>query len=308
MKNPIQTYEANTKGRDFVIGDLHGSFTVFLNLLDKLGFDPAIDRMFSGGDLVDRGPDSLSCLRLLDEPWFKCVLANHEQMMYEAFTDGRTGPYWMPNGGYWAAEYMKNICSPIGTELTPDAADLVRLVEMVEELPYLITVKLLNGERVHVIHAELPPNWVVSDVLLENPEKVREMAQQQTMDGDVFVWGRWRFYNFCRLDVSNHEKNVRKVAYMEKTSPKNESLSRIVSGHTVVHKPLAILNQTNIDTGAYESYPDHHGKPQRSWAALTCIELNTWKFYQATEDTFREVEPEVINRAEIDAFKDGQNG
>ena len=88
MKNPLKTFEANTSGRDFVVGDLHGSYSAFQNLLKGLDFDKTVDRMFSVGDLVDRGPDSVSCLSLIQEPWFNAVLANHEVAMISHSKEG----------------------------------------------------------------------------------------------------------------------------------------------------------------------------------------------------------------------------
>ncbi|MGL9724118.1 metallophosphoesterase [Sodalis sp. (in: enterobacteria)] len=32
------------------------------------------------GDLIDRGPQSEACLPLLENPWFRSVRGNHEQM------------------------------------------------------------------------------------------------------------------------------------------------------------------------------------------------------------------------------------
>ena len=68
----------NTVGRDLVVGDLHGHRSLFESELDRVGFRPGRDRVFSVGDLIDRGPDSLATLALLEEPWFFAVLGNHE--------------------------------------------------------------------------------------------------------------------------------------------------------------------------------------------------------------------------------------
>jgi serine/threonine protein phosphatase 1 len=46
-----------------------------------LDFDPYRDRVFSVGDLIDRGPKSLATLQLIAEPWFHAVLGNHELML-----------------------------------------------------------------------------------------------------------------------------------------------------------------------------------------------------------------------------------
>jgi serine/threonine protein phosphatase 1 len=59
------------------------------------------DRLFSVGDLVDRGAESDEVLQFLDQPWFFAVQGNHEQMaaMYVA-RQLDAGTYGM-NGGHW---------------------------------------------------------------------------------------------------------------------------------------------------------------------------------------------------------------
>jgi hypothetical protein len=312
MKQPIRHYEANTVGRDFVIGDLHGSFDVFLNLLANLNFDPKVDRMFSCADLVDRGPDSRACLELLREDWFKACLANHEQMMLEAFRGGYMGQFWFRNGGQWGYEIWLNDREAHQTRNAPLESDRVQrtgdteaflqLLDIVEELPFVMTVDLTNGKKVHIIHAELPPGWVITDQMMADPEQILRMAQVQSDDGDFFVWGRHKYYQFCYNELGNKAKNARIVKNLYKGLPKNVGLSHVISGHTKVQHPLTILGQTNIDTAAHESYKNAHGSKSRKWAALTCIELNTWKFYQATDTEFEEVEPVVVNPDDVNSL------
>ena len=75
----IQKFKENWHGRDFVLGDLHGCLELLQIEMIKVGFNEETDRIFSVGDLVDRGPDSLKCLELVFEPWFHSVLGNHEE-------------------------------------------------------------------------------------------------------------------------------------------------------------------------------------------------------------------------------------
>ncbi len=74
----------------YAIGDVQGCFTSFLNLLDRVAFNPQQDRLWLVGDLINRGPDSLKMLR-----WVKAhqnsiitVLGNHDLhaiAVYEGF-------------------------------------------------------------------------------------------------------------------------------------------------------------------------------------------------------------------------------
>ena len=70
--NVIQHVAANQRGRDFVVGDIHGWYGPLMAELEAVCFDPARDRLFSVGDLINRGPDSERCLLLTQEPWFFC--------------------------------------------------------------------------------------------------------------------------------------------------------------------------------------------------------------------------------------------
>lgn len=64
----------------FAIGDLQGCYTEFRQLLDLIHFDRAKDRLWLVGDIVNRGPDSLSVLRFVRElkDAVVMVLGNHD--------------------------------------------------------------------------------------------------------------------------------------------------------------------------------------------------------------------------------------
>lgn len=64
----------------YAIGDIHGCYDEFNRLLDQLRFDPAADTLWLTGDLISRGADSLSTLRLIYQlrDCVVAVLGNHD--------------------------------------------------------------------------------------------------------------------------------------------------------------------------------------------------------------------------------------
>jgi serine/threonine protein phosphatase 1 len=138
----------NAVGRDFVVGDLHGHRRLLERELERIGFDGHRDRLLSVGDLIDRGPDSLDTLRLLDEPWFHPVLGNHELMLlnyldrYASRVHSRKS--YAAGGGRWVVEAASR-----------QRRTLDRYVERLAALPLALHVE--GDVPCQVMHGDLLP-------------------------------------------------------------------------------------------------------------------------------------------------------
>lgn len=138
-------YPINEQGRDFVLGDLHGHHSALITKLAEINFDFTKDRVFSVGDLIDRGPESIQCLDLIYESWFHAVMGNHEEFMVESTHDREAFGNWMYNGGLW------------GSDLT-DPEHFSYAKDINTKMPLWITVETPEG-TIGIVHAEPPSDW-----------------------------------------------------------------------------------------------------------------------------------------------------
>ncbi len=127
-----------------VVGDIQGCYAALRRLLDKCAFDPARDRLWLVGDLVNRGPHSLAVLRFVKGlgPRAITVLGNHDLHLLVV-----------------AAGHVE-----LRRDDTLDA--ILRAPDRDELIDWLRRRKLMHAEGGYaLVHAGLLPQWTIAKAL-----------------------------------------------------------------------------------------------------------------------------------------------
>jgi bis(5'-nucleosyl)-tetraphosphatase (symmetrical) len=154
----------------YAIGDLQGCYDDFRRLLDRLSYEPSGDRLMLAGDLVNRGPQSLACLRFARDNVGSVVsaLGNHDLHLLACATDRRR-----LKPGDTLAEILD----------APDAAEL---------LDWLATQPLAVHDEQRallMIHAGLPPQWTLPQTLALAAEASAMLASADRADFFAHMYG-----------------------------------------------------------------------------------------------------------------------
>lgn len=216
--------------RVYFVGDIHGQYIPLLNALSESGFDPKSgDVLVSVGDLIDRGPQSLQVLELLDNHWFKAVMGNHEELLINglAAMEGRRPSsdiqnWQLFNGGEWYNE------SPVVKRRVAE------LLPKIKALPYAIQVETELGS-IGVIHADAPEH-VWPDATSFSSAEFRKKA----------IWDR---NNGLRAQALAMREQVEQTNL---ESHRVVGIDRMIVGHTMMpnNKPILIENTLYLDVGA----------------------------------------------------------
>lgn len=208
----IMHFSKNKKGRDYVVGDIHGCFSKLQLALDEIAFDPELDRLFSVGDLVDRGLENELVTDWIAKPWFHPVRGNHDDFAIRHAKVGELDFYnYTRNGGAWF------IALPKDEQLT--------IADALDTLPYAISVETDNG-LIGIVHADIPFEMTWQDLeLFLAAEHTRTQSKAVT---DCLMWSRYRGENSYTGIV--------------------DGVTHLIVGHSPVTKPVQLGNVIYIDT------------------------------------------------------------
>ena len=155
----------------YAIGDVQGCFASLRQLTKTVGFNPAEDRLWFVGDLVNRGPDSLAVLRYIRGlgPAAVTVLGNHDLFLLAVAT------------GLATLRRDDTLTQVL------DAPDCDELTTWLRQQPLLYR----EGSYV-LVHAGLLPHWTI------------EEAQQFAMEAETALRGEQFNTTLRALHPSDH--------------------------------------------------------------------------------------------------------
>lgn len=213
------------KERIYAIGDIHGCYDLLRCLISVIVAHweasekkPRRVRLLFLGDVIDRGPDSADCLRLIANlgklPGVTCLKGNHEDLLLRSIAgDAEAQQIWLRNGGL-ATLASFEIDPPSSTEDSFDFGERIKAAIPAEHLEFL----------------QAAPAWLRSGDYFFAHAGVRPGVPLKRQDNfDLF---------FIRDEF---------------TQSKEWHGALIVHGHSIVEHIEIRENRIAIDTGAYKS-------------------------------------------------------
>lgn len=231
----------------YVIGDVHGRWDLLEPMLRRLALLSQSDRdprLFSVGDLIDRGPDGLRCIEAVHSyPGMECLPGNHEQLMVAFLESGNAeiGGLWARNGGYAVMDEAGRMAKENGwDEACPDhgdhTADVRALILKALGARYQDIKNLPPYRRVGnvmIVHAGVPQDETPATMAVDH-EWTGEAPMLDLMHGgdqdDSPLWVRHAF--LTREDAPWPDGTM------------------VVHGHTIMRNPVLRTDRISIDTGA----------------------------------------------------------
>ena len=237
--------------RRLVIGDIHGEFERMVDVLDKCGFDPDQDVLYSTGDLCDRGPEPIAVLDYLYAlPHFCPIVGNHDLWLLGYLQQKLAlDDYWL-----WVncnhGDVTRKAVDLQSEEWKRNIADRISATPIVRKAGDFLICHGGLCDRVR--------KNVDSEKFIDIPVRDLDDDTHDILYEDV-VWDRTHLYN--AINTNKSEK-----AYG----------CRVIVGHTPLKSPFVTEdgNLIAIDTGAFVPV----GK-------ITVMDIDTGEFWHSTAPT-----------------------
>jgi len=153
----------------YFIGDLQGCFDGLQKALSEVEFNPSKDTLWLTGDLVARGPDSLSTIKYLykHQDSVKTVLGNHDLHLLAVVNGIRKAN-------------PKDLLQPLLS-----SPKLNKYIDWLRQQPLIHTLPKSRG---YMSHAGLPPLWTAKKALkwANNVTNILQSKDYKTFLADMY--------------------------------------------------------------------------------------------------------------------------
>ena len=254
--------------RRLIIGDIHGRYDKLTAVLEKSGFEPSSDKLYSVGDFCDRGEQPVETLEYLMGLGnsFRPVLGNHDAWLEEYLCTGIPDPFWTrKNGGDITCRAMR--------KLSRKNREMLRL--------WLRTFPIFRIENdLIIVHGGFPSEYTEKELIelskVSRPSPLSAIYSEAYEDEnhdwmEEMVWDR--DYLFSATPESR-----RMPYWMPRHEIKPiETAKTIFTGHTptlLYNGGRPFISKTyhlvSLDTGAGSGR-----------GPLTLMDIDSGKFYQS---------------------------
>jgi len=303
----ILQLEANIKGNDYIIGDVHGADFAFKKTLESLKPE---DRLFVVGDLTDKGKESLAVIKLIlrfqssNPNQLFIARGNHEDLClkciegleritknkgytppaaflnttyFKALKGSRAAITHVKNGGTWLIKLYRQELDHKKILVSGKKSEDTDYIVEYRNNSYIKRIKQLFTNLPYIIHVngELPFNVVHADMPFDDETLEQRIKNNEGLTAEEKHYATWAK---DRSNCKNKKNN-----FKETNRNKNSTLSYV--GHSVItHEATpsirAETNTVNIDVAAYQNHSFllvNHTKRNCQYYGGGIIELNPKK-------------------------------
>lgn len=176
----------------YVISDIHGQFSLFEKMLDKIKFSET-DNLYILGDIIDRGPENIKMIeKVFSTPNIHMIMGNHEQMALNYFTyhDSYDREMWFNNGG---DQTYKEICES-------DKWFLNDIKKLFKALPYKLKIEVNN--KIYVLAHSYPFTEYKEDIIWHRINLNSDFSQY-TEENTTYIVGHTPIPYFTSTQAEN---------------------------------------------------------------------------------------------------------
>ena len=144
----------------YCMSDIHGMYSRFNKMLKKIDFKKS-DTLYILGDVVDRGPEPVKCIKtIMENNNIKMIMGNHEDMMLRSIINNSEiyKKCWLLNGGGYT---LCDICNV-------DKSEGRKIIDFLARLPDFIIL-----DKYIFVHAGIVP---------KKADNVKELLKNQTSE------------------------------------------------------------------------------------------------------------------------------